>query len=89
MVFFNESNIIGAILHNATINFTGSQDLTILICLFIFLIILSVFRMPAEVTLVMGMPFIIALAAYSSIALTVLGCIILILAGVLAKIIWD
>lgn len=83
--FINQSQTIGMIVTQMTINSTGSLFLTYLSIVFIILLIAMVFRIPLEFTAIIVMPLLLTLMAYYSAFWTFGGIMLIYLAFLFAK----
>lgn len=82
MVFYNESDSVGIIIHGLTNNVTGSLFLTLLVIIIMLMVVAFMFRLPIETTSVLIIPLLIVVVAYSGEFLQV-GGVFLIYMGIL------
>ena len=85
MVFINSTGIIGQIIESGSRTLTGSETLTLILILIVFVVFTLMFRLPLIIGMLILTPFIIVLMAFNSALLVFGGIYILILAGILTK----
>jgi len=83
--FINESQTIGIIINQITLDSTGSLFLTYLFIVMIIILIAMVFRIPIEFTAIFIMPLLLSLMAYYGDFWTFGGIILIYLAILFAK----
>ncbi len=82
MAFMNLTGSIGTVYTAINTNITGSEFITLLACIILILMFFMAFRTPIEASVILVLPLILIIMAYTS-NLYALGAVILMYIGVL------
>ena len=84
-MFYNTTQPIGIIINSATENITGSLFITLLLIVLFLIAICLMFRIPVEFTIILILPLLLTVSAYSSDFISILGVLLIYLGIIFGK----